>query len=359
MSQVQYVHTACPRCGKRMTYEGGKKALKCRNCGYKRELGINTDQVQNHPLTAGIRWGDFSKGMGLDLKAFKCGSCNAITTVFEKEEPGSCVFCNSKKWEESDQLKKVLEPYGMMPFIISQQSAIDKLKKYLNPKARFPLPSIKWWYPRGIHNILEKENLRGVFVPVIYADIFNRTTWSGKANFKTYQKQGNKYQEKRVLEPVSGYWENFFTEQFQGDSKGLANQFQEILPYKIGNAIPFKSAHLQSWPVELYQSKEVDILKKIDKRINKRIEREAKSRSKGEGMKDLKIQSEKFLITLRHVIVPVWVATYTYRGKRFQFLVNGQSGKLTGKKPLSFTRIGWTILLASIGMILTAWLISL
>ncbi|MCB0854837.1 MAG: hypothetical protein KDD63_21600, partial [Bacteroidetes bacterium] len=44
-------------------------------------------------------------------------------------------------------------------------------------------------------------------------------------------------------------------------------------------------------------------------------------------------------ITFRHALVPVWVSIYTYQGKNFQFLVNGQTGRVTGEKPISFNKI--------------------
>jgi len=358
MSQVQYVHTGCPRCGNRMTYEGGKKALKCGRCKYRRELGRNTEKVQNHPLTSGIKWQDFSKGLQLDLFAFQCGSCKAIITQVEESPPASCPFCKGEEWKESGQVDKIMEPFGMMPFAISKTSAREKLKKWLNPRGRFPFPSAKWWYPKGIYGVLEEENLKGLYLPLFFADVFSRSTWTGKAGFQHMKEQKGKVVKSRVYEPVAGYYENFFQDQFQADTKGVDKHFTDILPYEIKNVVSFNSQHLAHWPVEVYPSQEGEILKKIEKRVDKRIEREAKKRSKGEGVKDLKIQSEKFLITLRHVLVPVWIATYYYQGNRYQFLVNGQSGKVAGNKPLSFLRIALSIGIAALIMIVIAGLMS-
>ena len=58
-----------------------------------------------------------------------------------------------------------------------------------------------------------------------------------------------------------------------------------------------------------------------------------------ESKTSLKIATEKHSIAFRHVLVPVWIATYKYGGKRFQFLVNGQNGHVFGNKPLSFRKM--------------------
>ena len=42
----------------------------------------------------------------------------------------------------------------------------------------------------------------------------------------------------------------------------------------------------------------------------------------------------------RHLcLLPVYVLSYKYNGKLFRFLLNGQTGKSAGDKPLSWQRI--------------------
>jgi len=44
-------------------------------------------------------------------------------------------------------------------------------------------------------------------------------------------------------------------------------------------------------------------------------------------------------VTFKHVLLPVWIAAFRYHDKVFRFLVNGQTGKVTGKAPLSWFKI--------------------
>jgi len=195
-------------------------------------------------------------------------------------------------------------------------------------------------------------------MPIFYADIWTRSTWTGSAGFDIYKEENKKVVKNKVFEKVSGYYENFWDEQQQFDTKGIEKHFPDILPFNLKQTINFNHHHLEHWPVEVYPSKELDVLKKIDKRLNKRLESTAKKRSKGQGMKDLKMKSEKFLIAFRHVLVPVWISVYYYRGVKYQYLVNGQTGKVAGLKPLSFQRIGITIGAAALAMIFIAWMLS-
>ena len=39
--------------------------------------------------------------------------------------------------------------------------------------------------------------------------------------------------------------------------------------------------------------------------------------------------------TAEYALLPVWVYYYSYRGKKYTYYVNGQSGKVLGKTPVS------------------------
>ena len=43
--------------------------------------------------------------------------------------------------------------------------------------------------------------------------------------------------------------------------------------------------------------------------------------------------------TFKHILLPIYISAYTYKEKRYTFFVNGQSGKLSGKRPYSFWKI--------------------
>ncbi len=48
-------------------------------------------------------------------------------------------------------------------------------------------------------------------------------------------------------------------------------------------------------------------------------------------------------LTSEPVLLPVWIMAYRYGEELFRFLVNGQSGRATGRAPLSWRKIGSAI----------------
>ena len=52
--------------------------------------------------------------------------------------------------------------------------------------------------------------------------------------------------------------------------------------------------------------------------------------------------------TFKHVLLPVWMAAYKYRGRTFRFIVNGQTGEVQGERPWSAWKIAFAVVLGLI-----------
>ena len=48
-------------------------------------------------------------------------------------------------------------------------------------------------------------------------------------------------------------------------------------------------------------------------------------------------------VTFKHVLLPVWLAAYKFRGKSYRFVVNGQTGRVQGERPWSPWKIAFEV----------------
>ena len=48
-------------------------------------------------------------------------------------------------------------------------------------------------------------------------------------------------------------------------------------------------------------------------------------------------------ITYKYLMLPVWFSNFKYKDKVYQFMVNGQTGKVAGKTPISVWKVLLTI----------------
>ena len=56
-------------------------------------------------------------------------------------------------------------------------------------------------------------------------------------------------------------------------------------------------------------------------------------------------------VTFKHILLPVWLAAYKYRGKTYRFVVNGRTGRVQGERPWSAIKIALAVI---VGLIVAA-----
>ena len=76
----------------------------------------------------------------------------------------------------------------------------------------------------------------------------------------------------------------------------------------------------------------------------------------GDTHRNLQVSTDYQGRTFKHVLVPVWLATYTYGSKSFQVVVNGYTGKMAGEHPLSWVKITLAVLAAIIVILILVML---
>src|SRR5204863_4567816 len=109
---------------------------------------------------------------------------------------------------------------------------------------------------------------------------------------------------------------------------------------------------LSGWVVEQYQ---IDLVAAAQ---NSRAIMEQKTRAlcsaevPGDTQRNLDVASTFSGQTFKHILVPIWLIAYTYGAKTFQVVVNGYTGSIAGRYPLSWIKITFAVLVALILVII-------
>ena len=64
----------------------------------------------------------------------------------------------------------------------------------------------------------------------------------------------------------------------------------------------------------------------------------------GDTHRNLQVDATYANQTFKHILVPVWLMTYTYGARSFQVAVNGVTGKIAGGHPWSWVKITLIVL---------------
>ncbi|MDE6972151.1 MAG: hypothetical protein K2P38_03470, partial [Lachnospiraceae bacterium] len=96
----------------------------------------------------------------------------------------------------------------------------------------------------------------------------------------------------------------------------------------------------------------------IKYKLNGSIERKIMEENHADRIRNLRIESSFSKLTYKYLLLPVWISSYKYKEKVYQFMVNGQTGKVSGKTPISIPKIVITGIAVVLIIILLGMLFS-
>ena len=281
----------------------------------------------------------------IDKKVVDCNRCGAQLMIEEDQVAARCNFCGSEKVNEAAQEKNMLQPQGVIPFQIAKKAANEKFKTWI---------SKGWFKPNKLQRLADLGDIHGIYVPFWTYDANTFTKWSGEAGFHYYETEydtdedGNSISsevQKTRWERRSGSFDRFFDDVLIVASKGLPEKLiQPIYPYELEKVVNYSNELMVGWESEIYSVDVMEGYKRAEAYMDRKLEDIAEDKLGGDEQRRLRVHSEKWNQTFKHLLLPVWLCTYQYNDKIYQFAINGQTGKIHGKKPLSWFKITFAVL---------------
>ncbi|MFT6148624.1 MAG: putative RNA-binding Zn-ribbon protein involved in translation (DUF1610 family) [Saprospiraceae bacterium] len=344
------LNNPCPSCGGKLLFSAEKQLLACNYCGYTENVNRDSDEVIEQELRAAVLKAQRFVPEKLGEHVLHCNSCGANVMTEKTTVEQECPFCASVQINIEAFEHNLIQPSGILPFQIPKKEAIGKFKVWI---------SKGWFHPTKLKKMAALEDLNGIYIPFWTFDAQTRSNWSGEAGHYYYENQmvrvNGKMQTQRIQktrwEQRSGQLSHFFDDVLVNASEGLGNpKFQRILTsYRLDEVINFDARLILGWRAEVYNVEVNAGYDIADKIMDARIRGMCISRLGGDTNRNLNINTDKNAQTFKHIILPVWVAAYRFNNKSYQFVINGQTGRVGGEKPYSWIKITiFALLIAAI-----------
>lgn len=340
------IHSPCPSCGGKLLFSAEYQQLSCNYCGYKEDINRENDQVEEQSLHQAVLSAKMFTPEDVGEKVVDCMNCGAKYMLQVSDVDLECPFCGSTKVNLEAYDHNLIQPLGILPFQIPKKEALNKFQDWIKKG---------WFYPSKLKQLGSLEKIHGVYIPFWTFDAETQSTWRGEAGHYYYETQrvyiDGRWQSKQVQKVRwtrrNGQLSHFFDDVLVVASKGLGNpKFKRILTYRLDEVINFDPRLILGWEAEIY-SIEVDSGYDLADRImDNRIRGMCISRLGGDTYRNLHVDTNKADQTFKLIILPVWICAYQYNNKTYQFVINGQSGRIDGEKPYSWIKIAFAVLLA-------------
>ena len=102
---------------------------------------------------------------------------------------------------------------------------------------------------------------------------------------------------------------------------------------------PYRVEYLAGFRAEAYSIELEDAFGEARGHMDRMIERDVRFDIGGDRQRVGQVDTDIRDLTFKHILLPVWLAAYKYRGKSFRFVVNGRTGKVQGERPYSPIKI--------------------
>jgi hypothetical protein len=333
----------CPACGAEAHWNPGRHALMCPYCGTESPATLqrrgDETVIVEHDLVAALRGiPDDARGWQAEKLSVQCQSCRAIS-VFDPGDVGRrCDFCGSAALIPYTQIKDAFRPESLLPLEISETRARELIRAWYTRQ---------WLAPNRFSRKALTDTVHGVYLPYWTFDAQAEAEWTAESGDYYYIRQGSRQVRQVRWRPVAGRVSHRFDDELVCASQGVhAARLRRIEPFPTAKLVPYDAGYLAGWTVERYQIDLVAAASGARQRMEATLRELCASQVPGDTHRNLVVRATFTEQTFKHILAPVWLLTYAYRGRPYQVLVNGVTGATAGARPWSWIKIAWLVLLA-------------
>ncbi len=309
--------------------------------------------AQPGPWGSTIRELDFSAALKGNLETAEiettrvsiCPNCAAQVELAGAEHAANCPFCATPFVADTGEHRHI-KPRAILPFALDERAAKQAMSEWLGRL---------WFAPSGLQDYARKgRKMEGIYVPFWTFDADTRSSYRGERGQVYYETRSVTRNGKRVQErvqrvrwyPASGRVNRFFDDVLVLASKSLPKRFTDALePWDLAELVPYSPEYIAGFRAEGYSIDIEDGFVEARTQMDRVIARDVRFDIGGDRQRVHHIDTKVSDVTFKHILLPVWLAAYKYRGKSYRFVVNARTGRVQGERPYSTWKIAVAIVL--------------
>lgn len=349
----------CGQCGATLKYQPGTESLRCEYCGHTQLVTQPGDiaEVAAHDLDeVAAGGGPGGPSHGPDARQLRCETCGAVTVLSGVAD--SCPFCGSPRVlvVAAEGGGAGVAPDGLLVFKIPKDRADQLFRQWV---------SGLWLAPRDLSRRAATHGLDGVFLPFWAFAARAVADYVGErgehyTEVETFKDESGKEQKRKVRKtrwaPASGSVTLPFDDVLVCASRSLPQQLVDSLgPWKLDEVRPFAPEFVSGFKAERYSLGPTDAFELAKKTMEAPIRSAVKTQIGGDEQR-VKTQQVRYeAVRFKHLLLPLWLASFRYGDRTYRVLVNAATGQVKGERPWSPAKVGATSVVALALAALLLW----
>lgn len=344
----------CAQCGAQLRYAPGQLRLTCQYCGHEQEIPFSDEQRSAALVTM-----DLHEALAHHLppeaieetRVLSCTNCGAQVQFDPAQHAAQCPFCGSPVVTDTGTHRHI-KPAAVLPFKLSEREAHKAMRSWLGRL---------WFAPSKLKQYARSEGSRldGLYVPYWAFDSDTRSSYLGERGDAYYETRSvvrnGKTETERVRKirwtRVSGRVARKFTDVLIMAAQSLPrNYVRSLEPWMLGELAPYDPQFLSGFRAEGYTVQLPEGHGLAIERMDDIIKQDVRRSIGGDEQRIHSVNTEHQDERFKHLLLPIWMAAYQYRGKTYRFVVNGQTGKVQGERPWSKWKIAGAVLVVALAV---------
>lgn len=299
------------------------------------EEAVSVSSAQTDPVQAYLSRASWKTEERKGMRSFTCSSCGANLMVDATTAISECPYCGNGT-VIAGVLTDDVRPDFLITFKKDRQDALEALNGFYRRKLFLPNAFVE-------NNRI--EHVQGVYVPFWLYD----ARAYGDAKFTGIKKYSRGHSENGAMETTidfydavrSGYMD--FKDVPADASDKMPDEYMDSLePYDLSEMETFSMAHLPGYVADRYDVDAGQSTKRARRRMKESLQNELEKSGEESGYTEISyidLEMDVEVKSISQIMLPVWMLNTRYEGKDYLFAMNGQTGKIVGKLPVSKQKV--------------------
>ena len=180
------------------------------------------------------------------------------------------------------------------------------------------------------------DEIKGIYVPFWLFDADADANIRYKATkLRSWSDSRFNYSETTYYSVTRAGSISFNSVPVDGSSKMPDELMESIEPFDVTEAVPFQTAYLAGYLADKYDVSSEDTIARANERI--KTSTESAFAATVDGFASVTAESTSVRFSngkSKYALYPVWLLNTTWKGEKYTFAMNGQTGKLVGDLPV-------------------------
>ena len=330
----------CVNCGADVAFKPGTHALACEYCGTMNEIPLAEFAIEELDLNEYLQLDKAHHKYSAEM--ITCPGCGAKETLDEDKSSAFCAYCGTPLVSGKIQAEEIISPDYLLPFNLDKKQALERTSQWLRGN---------WFVPDKLkRDAISYAHFKGIYIPFWTYDADTYTRFTGQRGDTYYEevRRGDKVQRiarTRWSMAFNGQVQHFFDDVLIAGTNSLEKKYlAKLAPWDLQHLVPFKEDYLRGFVTEKFQIGLRDGFKSARQQMESAITQMVKRQIGGDQQRIINQQTQWNRLTFKHILLPVYVSSFRYKGKKYQFIVNSRTGEVQGQKPLSAAKIALVVM---------------